>query len=122
MRNGRWILVVDDDDSIRELMTIILESQGYEVETAEDGAEALERVRRGSPPSLVLLDLMMPGMDGIAFLRELRSDDDLSGVPVVVISGDQRATHRLGRMDVQDCMMKPIELDDLLQTVPRFTA
>jgi CheY-like chemotaxis protein len=120
--DGRWILVVDDDASIRELLCIILESRGFAVETAEDGSEALERLRARSLPALVLLDLMMPGMDGLAFLEVLRRDEALAGIPVVVISGDQRATGRLAPADVQDCMVKPIELDDLLQTVQRYAA
>jgi two-component system, chemotaxis family, chemotaxis protein CheY len=123
--DGRWILVVDDDDSIRELLAIILESRGFEVETAVDGQEALDRLhsRDGrTPPALVLLDLMMPGMDGITFVDEIRKDASYASVPVVVISGDQRATRRLERakVDVQECMIKPIELDALLHTVHHY--
>jgi CheY-like chemotaxis protein len=122
VRNHRWILVVDDDDSIRELLALILESRGFEVETAEDGEEALDRLHSRKPPALVLLDLMMPGMDGITFVDELRKRAPYAAVPVVVISGDQRATARLERakVDVQECMIKPIELDALLHTVNHY--
>jgi CheY-like chemotaxis protein len=117
-----WILVVDDDDSIRELVSMIIEARGYEVETARDGAEALARLVRPTPPSLVLLDLMMPGVDGVTFLREFRGRPRFEGVPVVVLTGDARAIRRIDGLEVQDCMSKPIELDDLVRTVERYAA
>jgi two-component system, OmpR family, alkaline phosphatase synthesis response regulator PhoP len=117
-----WILVVDDDDSIRELVSMIIEARGYEVETAQDGAEALARLVRPTPPALVLLDLMMPGVDGVTFLREFRSRPQFEDVPVVVLTGDARAIRRIDGLEVQDCMSKPIELDDLVRTVERYAA
>lgn len=119
---GRWILVIDDDDSIRELLELILEAHGFAVETAENGADALQRLGTLPPPALILLDLMMPGMDGLAFLKELRSHATLAAVPVVVLSGDSTAGRRLGTLDVQGCMLKPIELDDLVRTASQYAA
>ena len=114
-----WILVVDDDDSIRELMAMIIESRGFEVRTAADGVEALEQLATPVPPALIFLDLTMPGMDGLTFLKELRRRPACAQIPVVVLSGDARATRTLNGEEVQGCMTKPIDLEDLLGAVER---
>lgn len=81
------ILVVDDEEDQRETLRMILELRGYTVDTAENGQLALENLRRGHMPCLVLLDLMMPVMDGWRFWAELCKDKLLQTVPVVVMSG-----------------------------------
>jgi len=81
------VLVVDDDNDQRKLLGSILELRGYSVETAENGRDALMKMRRGERPCLVLLDLMMPIMDGWKFWKELVNDQTLAATPVVVVSG-----------------------------------
>ena len=82
---GGRVLVVDDEAEIRELCRVNLEFEGFEVVEAANGAEALEAVRR-QRPDLVFLDLMMPGVDGWDVLHELKSDDDLSSIPVILLT------------------------------------
>ena len=82
-------LVVDDDDHIREFISIALREEDYAVETAADGAEALDKVRQ-DPPSVLLLDLMMPIMDGWSFMENCRRDALCDQVPVVIMSAGQR--------------------------------
>lgn len=79
------ILVVDDDPSIREMLVLILETRGFDVRQAADGMKALERAR-AEPPSLILLDLMMPGMDGFEVLEAMRRHEKWSDIPVIVIT------------------------------------
>ncbi|WAS90809.1 response regulator [Nannocystis punicea] len=115
------ILVVDDDESIREVMEMILADKGYRVRVAADGAEALQQLRDGAAPDVILLDLMMPGMDGWTFHDALIHDPTLARIPVVAMSGDGRIQHKAASMGVTTHLAKPIDLDDLLRLVARFT-
>jgi CheY-like chemotaxis protein len=80
------LLIVDDDKDHRETVREVLEEQGYRVETAVHGRDALNRLLDGARPDLILLDLWMPEMDGWAFMAELKAREDLAGIPVVVTS------------------------------------
>ena len=115
------ILVVDDDADIRAILGMVLTAEGHEVETAADGLAGLARLRGGPRPALILLDLMMPQLDGEGFLRELRSDPRTAGVPVVILSG-----HPAGGRMASDLgagfLAKPVELVELLGAVQRAGA
>ena len=113
MRRDRRVLVVDDDPDIREVVALVLEDEGFGVETAVNGAEALEKVRE-NPPSGILLDMMMRVMDGAAFLRAWRSETPSSRVPVVVMSANQKAADAL-TLGAADFISKPFDVDDLLR-------
>lgn len=115
------VLVVDDDDDIRELMTLVLQSRGYDVSAASDGHRALDALRRDAPPDLVLLDLRMPHMAGDELVSVVREDPSLAETPIVVVSGDSTARHRAAALPVQDCLIKPVDLSQLLSTVRRYT-
>ena len=84
-RERPCILVVDDEDEIRELCRVNLEFEGYDVVEAADGVEALARAR-DEQPDLIFLDVMMPRMDGWEVLRQLKEADDTSGIPVVLLT------------------------------------
>jgi CheY-like chemotaxis protein len=114
----RPVLVVDDDRDIRETLRELIEDEGYEVATAKNGAEALERVRT-MRPGIVLLDLFMPGMDGTEFRRLQLEDPEIAGVPVVVISAAVGLEERVAAMRPIDHLEKPIRLDALLAVVAR---
>src|SRR5438552_202636 len=91
----KFVLVVEDDADIRESLGTILEEEGYGVVTTRNGREALSYLRSGRPrPSLILLDLLMPVMSGAEFRAEQERDPALADIPVVVLSGDSRATER----------------------------
>jgi CheY-like chemotaxis protein len=117
------VLLVEDDPDIRHCLTRLLERQGYQVAAAVDGWQALEYLRRHEPPGLVLLDLVMPEMDGWEFLHARRHRRDLWDVPVVVFSAvadckgpDPRA---LGAAEV---LRKPVGLAEVLGAVRRYCA
>lgn len=81
------IVVVDDEDDIREAVQVVLEAEGYRTAAAANGQEALELLRRGEqPPCLILLDLMMPVMDGWEFLKEIAEEPRLLSIPVAIMS------------------------------------
>jgi DNA-binding response OmpR family regulator len=109
------VLLVDDESDIREAVAEALSYEGYEVVTAGDGAEAL-RVCRRDHPDVILLDLMMPGMNGWDFRRTQRVEEGISAIPVVVVS----ALGRVGTIDATAFLPKPFSLDELLATVRRL--
>jgi CheY-like chemotaxis protein len=111
------VLVVDDEQGLLEVVRFTLEGEGFEVETAKNGAEALERLRTGKRPSLVLLDLMMPVMSGWEFLDEVARLPSLKPLPIVVLT----AGGSLRVPGVAEVLRKPYDLGRLLETVERHT-
>jgi CheY-like chemotaxis protein len=112
------ILVVDDDNIIRETVAEALELDGFDVETARNGAEALDLVRE-RPPSGIVLDLMMPIMTGWQFLERCRAKQLCEGVPVVVMSAYSNLPAEAGKLGVKGCIAKPFDLDVLLGAIGR---
>jgi serine/threonine protein kinase len=112
---ARQVLVVDDDPAARDSLRKLLEREGYTVATAADGREALARLRAFPLPDLILLDLLMPVMDGWEFLREQRHDPALASVPVVVISGTDPAPGS----GLPEFLRKPLAPDRLVGAVRR---
>jgi CheY-like chemotaxis protein len=92
VRSPRYILVVDDDRAIRDALRLLLEEDGYRVKVARDGREALELLRSAPPPCVILLDLMMPEMDGKEFLRLKNRNPVLAEIPVCVMTASGRLT------------------------------
>lgn len=116
MTDARSILVVDDDFDIRETLAEILQERGYAVVTAAHGQQALDILRRPLRPCLILLDLMMPVMDGYEFLDELAKDPALASLSVVIITaGASLATTPVDR----PVMPKPFNIQQLMASVAR---
>jgi CheY-like chemotaxis protein len=109
------IFVVEDEPVLRLSMRRLLEWEGFRVSCAADGREALNRLRDGDPPTLILLDLRMPGLDGWQFLAEQKRDETLAGIPVVVVSASSEADIPVAAGHVR----KPFQPHDLLQAVRR---
>jgi CheY-like chemotaxis protein len=112
----KTILVVEDDADSRAFVEILLSHRGYAPIGACNGQEALTTAEH-SNPSLILLDLMMPGMDGYQFLRAKRQHPTLSNVPVVVLSGVPNPAAVVGEHGVVSCLRKPIEFESLLAAI-----
>jgi CheY-like chemotaxis protein len=109
------VLVVDDEREIREAISEILREEGYDVVAAADGREALLRLREFHP-SLVLLDLMMPGMNGWEFRAEQMGDPSVSSIPVIIVSALGNDTS----LRAQSTIEKPFDLGHLLSEVKRL--
>lgn len=108
----REILIVDDNEDIRDLLQLWIEDHGFQVTTASNGAEALEWLARGGRPALILLDLLMPVMNGWEVLEKLKEDETLSSIPVAVMSA-----HHRGPVPADHFLAKPLDLQALLQLV-----
>lgn len=117
---GARILVVDDQEEIRDLTAAILTGEGYEVSTACNGEEALSAAYR-QRFDLILLDINMPGMDGWETLRLTRADDDLATVPVVLFSirGEVRNKIQGMQLGARGYITKPFTMDELIAGVRR---
>ena len=113
------LLVVEDDDDIRETVTDLLRDQGYEVEGAEDGRVALARLQGGLRPDLILLDRTMPVMDGAAFRKAQLADPLLSTIPVVLMTAANAIESLVAEMRPDHVLKKPMSFDDLLSTLVR---
>jgi CheY-like chemotaxis protein len=111
------VLVVDDEQSIRDFLGIVLEDEGYEVRTASNGQEALEQLATDLP-DLLVLDIMMPVVDGREVLRRVRADPGLSRLAVLVMSA--AADPALLGSGFDAFLAKPFDLDDLIASVARL--
>ncbi len=115
------VLVVEDNAVARHALTSLLERQGYGTAVAHDGAEALAYLRSHSPPRLILLDLMMPVMDGRQFLLARQREPRLADIPVVLCTAerhvDRAAAQALG---ADDLLQKPFDADELLDAVRHY--
>ncbi len=112
------ILIVEDDPNSTAILTKLLTHERYEVSSASDGVEALKRIEE-APPDLVLLDIMMPGMDGFAVTRKLREDSRFEDLPIIVVSAKGQSQDIAQGLDLgaNDYLAKPIILEELLARV-----
>lgn len=111
------VLIVEDNPSVRELLKVLLESEGYEIVEAKDGLDGLLKAEF-SKPDLMILDLMMPDVDGERVLDQLRSDPNLAGIPVLVVSGKYEALDRLKDLvGDENVFPKPFEPTRLLDRI-----
>jgi two-component system response regulator MprA len=117
------LLVADDSETVLLMLQRRLEMEGYDVVTATDGVEALERLRELAPqePDVILLDAMMPNMSGTEVLEEIRGRG--STVPIVIISAhlDAQAPDRMRSLGATDCIPKPFEWEDLIAKIEELT-
>ena len=111
-------MLVEDDLDICASIREILESEGYEVESAGDGEHALRLLREMErKPQLILLDLRLPGKDGLQFRREQIEDGSLRAIPVVFLSADGKLQEKTADTGIRGLLKKPVDLDELLSAV-----
>ena len=112
------VLIVDDDPVILDVLRATLEDDGYTVLTAVNGG-ALPLARRAQP-QVILLDIMMPGMDGVEVSKRLRADPDTARIPIVAMSATSNLTMLANQMPVDDRLPKPFDLDGVSAIVERW--
>jgi CheY-like chemotaxis protein len=117
---GKRVLVVDDDYAIRSLVADALELEGYQVSTAVNGAAALDQLRAGACPDAVVIDLMMPVMDGQQFLEACRAEERCLGTPVLVMSAYRGLADLAPELKASACIAKPFDIEVLLGAVERL--
>lgn len=118
---GRPILIVDDEADLIEAIKMRLETEGYEVVTALDGAEGLMKAK-GDKPALILLDVMMPKLNGYQVCRELKSDAKCKDIPVVMLTARAQQTDKFWGREVgaDDYITKPFEFGALLDIIKKY--
>jgi CheY-like chemotaxis protein len=121
MPQSKHVLVVEDDPAGRAALALILSHVGHDVRCAADGKEALDELR-AHRPDVVLLDLLLPKVDGWEFRRRQQQDPDLAGVPVVVLSGGGPARRRGDLLGDVPWLPKPVEVECLLAAIEHATA
>jgi CheY-like chemotaxis protein len=120
MMRAHPILVVEDDELIRDSLVEYLDEQGYQAVGAVDGVDALDKLRRGNPlPCVIVLDLMMPNMDGRAFRQEQLRDAALASIPVIVLSAYRDVAKNAADLAVEHYLAKPLKLAALLALVQK---
>jgi len=117
-RSSCDVLIVEDDADLRDMMSQMLSLEGFAAVTAANGLEALEYLHGTAAPKLILLDLMMPVMDGWEFQRERRRNPALANVPVVVLSALDEV--RAGDATTHEFLKKPLDFDRLMQIVRSY--
>ena len=112
------VLIVEDDEDLREMMAQLLTLEGFHTATVANGREALEYLHEESKPDVILLDLMMPVMDGWEFRRQQQADPVLAPVPVIVLSALDQA--RASSLEADAFLKKPLDFDRLLSLVRAY--
>ena len=115
------ILIIDDEPEFAEMLKMRLEASAHNVQTAASGEEGLEKAA-AEAPGLILLDVMMPGIDGYEVLRRLRTDDATRKIPVVMLTakGEAKSIFKAQEMGAKDYIIKPCPSDELLRLVRRY--
>lgn len=115
------ILVVDDDKTTRKMISLILKSKGYEVVTAENGIEALQKLGL-ERINLILTDMNMPYMDGIEFIKQVRATSDISDIPIVMVTteADEDEKRRAFEAGVDDYLVKPTNAEQISESIKKI--
>lgn len=116
-RQHDYVLIVDDDPDIGETLDLVLQTRGYRCSVARDGAEALECLKSDPLPDVILLDMMMPGMNGQEFRSEQLKDARLANVPVVLVTADDKANQKASDLGIARVLRKPFDVDALVAAV-----
>jgi CheY-like chemotaxis protein len=117
MAHKHVVLIVEDDLAAREPLEELLRQEGLDVQLASDGAEAHEHLRGGVRPCVILLDLLMPGMNGYEFRAEQMRDPALAKIPVVVLSGDAFIDEKALQLGIDDYLRKPVDADQFIAAI-----
>lgn len=115
------ILVVEDDTDIRESLAYLLADEGYDVACAVDGREALSYLHDGHTPSVILLDMMMPEMDGLSFREAQQQEPALASIPVVALSASSALVQRAKSMGAAAALEKPFGPEQLFKVIERVS-
>ncbi len=117
MKNS--ILVVDDDPDILEALRVLLEDEGFSVETASNGM-VLDKLQKPEIPMLIVLDVLLSGADGRELAERLRQKPDTKLIPIVMISANPGAAHDCVKRGANEFLAKPFEINDLLQVIHKY--
>lgn len=121
MHKSNPILVVEDNDDLSVLFKLVLESEGYQVETASNGRDAFECLDE-TQPQLILMDIMMPGISGLQVARNIKQKPNCQSLPILLVSAlDQLQDRQLSESKADGILYKPFDLDELIRRVASLT-
>lgn len=108
MSDKRKILIVEDDIFIRDIYKIRFEQEGFEVIAAENGLAGLEKMQQGANPEIILLDMIMPGMDGLEVLKKLKANDEWKNIPIIMLTNisEKEKVNETMELGVKDYLIK----------------
>lgn len=115
--NKKSIHIVEDDIGISEILKDILIDEGYLVSTSQNGQEALSYLKNNPQPNLILLDVMMPIMDGITFRKNQMQISEVADIPTIIMSADINISAKVETLKVQGFIKKPIDIDDIIKKI-----
>lgn len=115
------MLVVEDDDDVRAMLMLALQTYGYAAIPAAGGEEALRRIHARPRPAVAMIDLMMPGMSGEQLVEAIRADPAAKGLPIVLLSGSSALDDKARALAVEGHLSKPVDIDRLLQVVAAYS-
>jgi len=116
---SKRILVVDDEPDIVEVVRLRLEANNYEVIAAYDGEEGLRKARN-EQPDLIILDILMPEMDGYTFVRELKADESIKDIPIVVLTAKDKMRDLFAIEGIKDYIVKPFKGEELVKIIGKY--
>ena len=119
MPKAKVVMVIDDEADIVKVLRGLLEAHHYEVVEASDGESGFVKVK-AQPPDLILLDVMMPKMDGYTFLKKLKADTELGCIPVIVLTAKAKMSELFAIEGVREYIVKPYESKELLEKVKKY--
>src|SRR4051812_41394037 len=117
MGSANHILLVEDNADQRATLAYLLENNGFSIDCAANGREALDYLHRAEPPGIILLDLRMPGMNGLQFLEQQRREAALAGIPVILLSGEAELPEIAATFGTAGYLPKPVEFEGLLEVI-----
>jgi len=115
--SGKTVLLVDDDERIRRMLSFLFLARGFKVEEAENGADAFELLSK-STPDVIIVDFMMPVMDGFEFCNKIKDNEDYNSIPLIILSALSADEYKIKieALDIYRCFEKPFRSTDILQT------
>lgn len=120
MEKGKYVLLVEDDPDIRELVLEAFQIMNVEAKSASCGSDAIEILHKHGKPAVVLLDLMMPKTDGVWFCNERKKFPEYLDIPVVILTADSKIESKAAELAVNGFLRKPVTIDDLMKTVHKY--
>ncbi len=119
--SAQQILVIEDDPSVRLLLQKSLAAKGYEVHAVEDGLEGLKRLEEGTPPDLIIVDIMMPRLDGMTFVKAIKRHGETRPIPVIFLTAKNDPKSMIEGINVgaRFYITKPFQFDELLAKVKK---
>jgi two-component system phosphate regulon response regulator PhoB len=111
------VVVIEDDQDTRDVLEYLLRAEGFGVRAFENAAVALDELRTGLRPSMIVVDLHMPGMSGLQFREAQVSDPDLTNIPTVMLTGEALSPDTRARLGAVHIMQKPVSPETLLETI-----